>query len=81
MGNAPGGMNPGKGKKGADKKKKQKFQAKAATRVGRKRRKKGADAVNKLPRVTPGVKCKLRLLKWVHTRRFPRSQLCWPLRN
>ena len=64
MGNAPGGMGgPGKGKGADKKKKKQKYQAKAATRVGRKRRKKGADAVNKLPRVTPSVKCKLRLLK------------------
>jgi 26S proteasome regulatory subunit T2 len=33
------------------------------TRVGKKHRKRGADAASKLPTVTPTSKCKLRLLK------------------
>ena len=33
------------------------------TRVGKKKRVKGPDTVNKLPTVTPYTKCRLRLLK------------------
>ena len=41
----------------------QPFLAPIPTRVGKKKRAKGPDTVNKLPTVTPYTKCRLRLLK------------------
>jgi len=70
MGNTQGGLPgaPGGGgpkKPGDDKKnQKPKWQPPKPSRVGKKRkRKKGPQAVYKLPAVTPNTKCKLRLLR------------------
>jgi len=74
MGNAPpGGMPPGggaggppgkKGEEGKDDAKKKKEALAPPSHFGRKKRKmKGAMAVNKLPTVVPNSKCRLRLLK------------------
>mmetsp|Transcript_83421 Transcript_83421/g.202265 ORF Transcript_83421/g.202265 Transcript_83421/m.202265 type:complete len:445 (-) Transcript_83421:57-1391(-) len=68
MGNgmgAPGGF-PG-GAPGGDKKKdapkRKKFEPKPASRVGRKKRKNLGGGANKLPKVYPTTKCRLRMLK------------------
>jgi len=73
MGNAPGGL-PGAPPGGAsndaekeddkDKKpKRKKFESKAASRVGRRRRKRGVASTTKLPKVVPATKCRLRYMK------------------
>lgn len=61
----PGGFPPPGGKKGDNKKGKEPFKKREAPpqRVGRKKKKKGVDAITKLPTVTPNAKCRLRLLK------------------
>jgi len=68
--NAPGGGYPPFGgnnpnKKKADKKKEESKRRVEAPpqRVGRKKKRKGAEAATKLPTVTPNTKCRLRLLK------------------
>ncbi|CAG5111742.1 Oidioi.mRNA.OKI2018_I69.chr2.g6017.t1.cds [Oikopleura dioica] len=59
-------MGQGESRQNRDKdkdKEKKKFEAPIPTRVGKKKRVKGPDTVNKLPTVTPYTKCRLRLLK------------------
>jgi len=59
-------MGQGESRQNSDKnkdKEKKKFEAPIPTRVGKKKRTKGPDTVNKLPTVTPYTKCRLRLLK------------------
>lgn len=59
-------MGQGESRQNSDKnkdKEKKKFEAPIPTRVGKKKRAKGPDTVNKLPTVTPYTKCRLRLLK------------------
>jgi len=51
------------GDKKDDKDKKRKYEPPVPTRVGKKKRSRGPDTVNKLPVVTPHTRCKLRLLK------------------
>jgi 26S proteasome regulatory subunit T2 len=64
MGQGQSGLGPGGEKKPDDKKEKRRFEPPPPpTRVGKKQRRRGADAVNKVPTVTPTSKCKLRLLK------------------
>mmetsp|Transcript_70698 Transcript_70698/g.195650 ORF Transcript_70698/g.195650 Transcript_70698/m.195650 type:complete len:446 (-) Transcript_70698:175-1512(-) len=69
MGNMPPGMGPpggpgGDPSKKDDKKKKKRFEPRPPTRVGKKKRKGGgAAAANKLPKVYPTTKCRLRQLK------------------
>lgn len=69
MGNQPGGNAGGQGPPGKgddDKEKrprKKKFESKAATRVGRKHRKRGVASTTRLPKVVPSTKCRLRYLK------------------
>ena len=64
MGQGQSGLGPGGEKKGDDKKEKRRFEPPPPpTRVGKKQRRRGVDAANKLPTVTPSSKCKLRLLK------------------
>ena len=65
MGNAPGGGNQFGPPKGDDEKKpkKKKFEPKQASRVGKKRRKKGQASTTKLPKIRPQTKCRLRYLK------------------
>jgi len=66
MGNAPPGGLPGQGKDGDDDKKKpqrKKFEPKQASRVGKKKRKKGVASTTKLPKIRPQTKCRLRYLK------------------
>ncbi|KAJ3287549.1 ATPase of 26S proteasome regulatory subunit 4 [Rhizoclosmatium sp. JEL0117] len=58
--NIPGA--PGGGKKDDGKKKEKKWEQPLPTRVGKKK-KKGPDAVHKLPQVFPTTRCKLKLLK------------------
>mmetsp|Transcript_16101 Transcript_16101/g.26294 ORF Transcript_16101/g.26294 Transcript_16101/m.26294 type:complete len:440 (-) Transcript_16101:996-2315(-) len=63
MGNAPGapGGGPGKGKD--EQKKKKKFEHRAPTRVGKKKRNRGPTTAKRVPPVFPTAKCKLRLMK------------------
>eukprot|EP00938_MAST-03A_sp_MAST-3A-sp1_P003995 g3995.t1 len=66
MGNAPGGGNqfgPPKGGDDEKKPKKKKFEPRQASRVGKKRRKKGQASTTKLPKIRPQTKCRLRYLK------------------
>ena len=55
------GSDPNKDKEGA--KKKKRMEPRAATRTGRRRKKKGPTGVAKTPTILPNAKCKLRLLK------------------
>lgn len=59
---APGGGDKSGSKDDKDKKKK--HEPPIPTRVGKKRRTKGPDAANKLPKVTPHTRCRLKLLKY-----------------
>lgn len=67
--NQMGGMNPfGQGGKGPGKDKKKDDQPKRrveppAQRVGRKKKRKGAEAATKLPTITPTTRCRLRLAR------------------
>ncbi|KAI9220812.1 P-loop containing nucleoside triphosphate hydrolase protein [Blastocladiella britannica] len=55
---------PGGGGKGAKKpEEKKKWEPPVATRVGKKKKRKGPDAANKLPPVFPTTRCRLKLLK------------------
>ncbi|GMH92698.1 hypothetical protein TL16_g12424, partial [Triparma laevis f. inornata] len=70
----PGGMPPpggegGDKKDGKDKKKKR-MEPRAATRTGRRRKKKGPTGVAKTPTILPNAKCKLRLLKLARVKDF-----------
>eukprot|EP00049_Salpingoeca_infusionum_P017655 m.353921 g.353921 ORF g.353921 m.353921 type:complete len:439 (+) comp16865_c0_seq1:166-1482(+) len=62
MGQAPSGQG-GPGGNGGDKKEKKKYEPPVPTRVGKKLKRRGPDAARRLPKVTPHVKCRLRLLK------------------
>jgi 26S proteasome regulatory subunit T2 len=71
MGQGQSGFGPPQKKQGDDKKKeKKKWQPPKPTRVGRKRRKKGAKMSTKLPTVTPISKSKLRLLRMERIKDF-----------
>ena len=70
MGNAlPPGMGPGGAPGGEKKKKKREYTRKAPKRVGRKK-KKGPSVAQRLPKVTPTTKCKLRQMKLERTKDF-----------
>jgi len=53
----------GSGDKKDDKDKKKKYEPPVPTRVGRKKKCKGPEEANKLPKVTPHTRCRLKLLK------------------
>lgn len=53
----------GSGDKKDDKDKKKKYEPPVPTRVGRKKKSKGPEEANKLPKVTPHTRCRLKLLK------------------
>lgn len=60
MGGPPGGRES---KDESKKEKRKKFDPKPATRVGKKKRKKGGSAITRVPKVVPSTKCRLRMLK------------------
>ena len=51
------------GDKKDDKSKRRKYEPPVPTRVGKKKKHRGPDTINKLPLITPHTRCKLRLLK------------------
>ncbi|KAI9183039.1 ATPase of 26S proteasome regulatory subunit 4 [Blastocladiella emersonii ATCC 22665] len=62
---APGLPGQGKGQKKDDKDKdKKKWEPPVASRVGKKKKRKGPDSINKLPPVFPTTRCRLKLLKF-----------------
>jgi 26S proteasome regulatory subunit T2 len=68
MGNGQSGLPPGQGGSGdgsgSNQQKKKKYEPPPApTRVGRRKKKRGPEAVAKLPTITPTAKCRLRMLK------------------
>jgi len=64
MGNQQSGPGEGGGPPGdGEKKKAKKYEPPIPTRIGKRKKKRGPDAANKLPAVTPHTSCKLRLLK------------------
>jgi len=64
MGQQQSGGGGGGGQGGdKDKKEKRKYEPPVPTRVGKKKKMKGPDTVNKLPAVTPHSRCRLKLLK------------------
>lgn len=67
MGNNQSGLPPGSGGPGdgsGNQSKKKKYEPPPApTRIGRKKKKRGPEAVAKLPNITPTAKCRLRMLK------------------
>jgi len=69
MGNLPSGAGapPPGGNREAEEKKKEamrkRFEPKAASRVGKKKKRSGPSVANKVPKVFPTAKCRLRLLK------------------
>jgi len=67
MGTGPSSMPPGKGagqgEKKEGEKEKKKYEPPVPPTVGRKKKKRGAEASAKLPEVKPHTRCKLRLLK------------------
>ena len=56
-------FGPPKGGDDEKKPKKKKFEPRQASRVGKKRRKKGQASTTKLPKIRPQTKCRLRYLK------------------
>lgn len=65
MGQGQSGLPPnagGQGDKKEDKPKK-KYEPPVPTRIGHKKKKRGPDAANKLPQITPHSRCRLRCLK------------------
>ncbi|CAI8010543.1 26S proteasome regulatory subunit 4 [Geodia barretti] len=66
MGQKQSGLPPGAGRDGNKKKqeeKKRKYEPPIPTRVGRKKKTRGPDTANKLPKVTPHTRCRLKVLK------------------
>jgi len=64
LGNQQSGPGEGGGPPGdGEKKKAKKYEPPIPTRIGKRKKKRGPDAANKLPAVTPHTSCKLRLLK------------------
>jgi len=59
----PPGKGAGQGEKKEGEKEKKKYEPPVPPTVGRKKKKRGAEASAKLPEVKPHTRCKLRLLK------------------